>query len=198
MAKGNYCTIEEVELYLQTDLSISNPSEDNLDRNLLEFLIPRKSDFIDRYTNRVEGFFAEDYTELKDGNSTVKILLNNYPVNSISNLYVGVTLSPGTTAIDTDNYSFKSFGEVYYKYGFTEGYDNISVSYNAGYANLEALPLDLNLVCIQLVVEAFNLAQKNTNIKEEKLGDYSYKLFDKSQLSESQISMLEPYKKLDF
>ena len=75
MAKGDYCTIEEVELYLQTDLQIDNPSVTRQDRELIEFLIPRKSDYIDRYCNRVNGFYTENYVELISGNNTSKILL---------------------------------------------------------------------------------------------------------------------------
>ena len=198
MAKGDYCTIEEVELYLQTDLQIDNPSVTRQDRELIEFLIPRKSDYIDRYCNRVNGFYTENYVELISGNNTSKILLENYPVNSISNLYIGVTLDPGTTAIDIANYSFKEYGEVYYKYGFAKGYENIQANYNSGYADKDSLPLDLNLVCIQLVVQAFNNTKRDNNVKQIKEGDQSVTFFDKTQLSSEQQELLDTYKRYDF
>ncbi len=77
------------------------------------------------------------------------------------------------------------------------GYNNITVTYVAGYAST-AIPKALEDVTLSLVSWKYKKLGKDTSIKSEKLGDYSYTNFDMTDaLSEGQMEQLYTYRNID-
>jgi hypothetical protein len=71
------------------------------------------------------------------------------------------------------------------------GRQSILIKYRAGY---ETIPDDLNLLCRELVAEAFRLSSRDTSIKSESLGsDYSYTLSDQVSITEAQHAKIARY-----
>ena len=67
---------------------------------------------------------------------------------------------------------------------------DVFVEYQAGY---ETIPDDIELVAHELIAEAFNLGKRDTNMKTEWLGDYSFALADAVTIREAQLARLRPY-----
>lgn len=70
---------------------------------------------------------------------------------------------------------------------FCRGFQNITVRYFAGYAEI---PADLEQICIDLVAAYYNSRNINTSLKSEKLGDYSYTNFSASEISSASGGVL--------
>lgn len=62
--------------------------------------------------------------------------------------------------------------------------------YKAGY---ETVPDDLNMICRELVAEAFNASRRDTSVSSMSLGDYAYTLADSVELTSKQESRLKRY-----
>jgi len=107
------------------------------DDALLESLINRISAAVESYCKR--KFKARDYTEKYDGDGTSILFLKQYPVNSVSSLKIGESV------LDTSSYViYSDEGKIRLKYSvFSEGIQNVEITYNAGYQDgsdeLEAL-----------------------------------------------------------
>ena len=73
--------------------------------------------------------------------------------------------------MDEDDYEVNP-DHIYYRSGFSEGHENIRVTYYAGYATI---PDDIEDFCLELVKRAYD---KSKDVKSEKLGPYSITYFD--------------------
>ena len=73
--------------------------------------------------------------------------------------------------IDEDDFEVNE-DHIYYNGGFSEGHNNIRMTYYAGYA---AIPGDIEAKCLELVKMGY---EKNKGVKTEKLGPYSITFFD--------------------
>jgi hypothetical protein len=65
-------------------------------------------------------------------------------------------------------------GKIYWPEGFTSGYQNVKVTYRAGYRNV---PGDLNLLCKKLVTGLY-AERERMGLKSEKIGNYAYTRMD--------------------
>jgi len=79
--------------------------------------------------------------------------------------------------LDADDFEV-SEDHIYYNAGFSEGHENIRVTYYAGYVTI---PDDVTAYCLKLVKMAY---ENSKDIKSEKIGPYSVTFFDnKSELN---------------
>ncbi len=79
---------------------------------------------------------------------------------------------------DEPEYSFKTDnnkGSIYLSSGFPTGYQNVIVSYAAGYA---AMPDDLIQICLDLVNVYYKSRKTDSTVAAEKLGDHYIKYSD--------------------
>lgn len=191
---ADLCLIEDVLLHLRID-SI-NPSDggDN-EVELIGKLITAISDRIEKITGRT--FSETSYTEYYDGTGTNEIVLNQFPIISLTSINYVNTDDTSSTSIDTNSVHINyDKGILLYRGGiFSAGKRNLLITYTAGYADI---PYDLELIAIELTVDAYNRSKKDNNIKSEKIGDYSYVLSSNSVFNNDIINKLSRYQDINF
>lgn len=115
-------------------------------------------------------FINVEYTETRDGNGSSSLVLDHAPITEdITSIVIS------DTAV-TSSYikTYKPEGRVILTSGvFTEGTQNIVITYTAGYgANIAALPADLKLGVKKLIkAEYLSSHTENINIPPEDIGD---------------------------
>lgn len=114
---------------------------------LLTTLVARVSQAVRNYCKR--DFEAQTYTEYQDGKGTDEILVNQFPINSITSLtHVDENDTVVYTWTSTD-YARETWGLIRLRDGiFKSGIKNIKIVYNAGYTTI---PVDLQQACIAWV-----------------------------------------------
>ncbi|MBI2560299.1 MAG: phage gp6-like head-tail connector protein [Planctomycetes bacterium] len=125
------------------------------DDSLIENLIDRVTEFVQRYCNR--KFIRSTYDEYYDGNGTVYLFLSSYPIVSVELLEIDAIAKASA-----DYAIYADAGMIRLKDGkFSEGVLNVHVTYTAGYASI---PKDLEQACTEIV------AMKYYNRGTEKFG----------------------------
>jgi len=130
-------------------------------------------DLIDELIARVEALVENDkcerhlgssvFTEFYDGDGSEKLLLDNYPIISVTSVHDDDDRVYGVdTLIDADDIvSYDEEGILLYDNGtFTVGHKNIKVVYQAG---LDPIPNDLKHALIQYVAAQFIIAKTEVN-----------------------------------
>jgi len=102
---------------------------------------------------------------------------------------------------ETDYEIHGEAGRLYNPYLWDAGNKNVYVEYTAGYLRSE-VPYDLKSACLELCKFLYDVVQHDASIKEEEIGDYSYKLADmagsvfKEDSNYSIADKLAPYKRM--
>jgi hypothetical protein len=160
------------------------------DDDLLDQIIATESDLIKFECDR--DFVATDYTEYYSGEyGQRKLLLNNYPINSITSIHDDIDWVYGTdTLIDDDEYAIDSEGGIVALDGLTfmGGLNNIKVVYNAGYTTI---PSGLELACRYRVVAEYLEGKGGVNVFENQEIVYRPKY-----LKEQAEKILEQFKRV--
>ena len=86
----------------------------------------------------------------------------------------------------------RNYGVVYCPGGWMQG-EEYFFDYTAGYATT---PIDLEDICIRLVVNRYNQSKQSTAYKSENLGDYGYILADMRSLPDDLKEAADLYKRL--
>jgi len=143
---------------------------DTNDDALIDNLIVRMSKEIKTFC-RWE-IVDDDRTEYYDGDGTDTLLLDQLEVNSIASLYDDSDRAFGSsTEITSSDYIFTASSKMA-KQGilkldglnFTEGVQNIKITYNAGYATI---PPDVEEACILLVFAELMGAKQSVDVQVE-------------------------------
>lgn len=126
--------------------------------NFIQLLVDIAVDNVINYLNY--DFRKRDYVEVYDGDNSDRLILNNYPVNSVSSIAKYDSLTGGfQTLIQDVDYSrliIKDKTMVILEGGlFEAGNQNYQVSYNAGYDGND-LPKDIKLGLLELASLYFN------------------------------------------
>jgi hypothetical protein len=183
-------------------LDYDNLSSD--EQAFVDALITAGSAWIEKYCNRV--FAAADYTdEVLDGNGWDSIFIDNPPINSLTDIDITCYNFDGgettTTYLGTKFLFHAKSGEIKFKPAtfissptiFVEGFQNIKITYNGGYA---AVPDVIQMLCAEFVMQMFDPSILSDLLERERIGDYSYtrakEYFDKVSFSKRQ--MLNSYK----
>lgn len=172
-------TISDIQTY--KGITITNTAFYN---NLISYVTA----MINSITNRT--LTVADYTEYLNGEEFNILSLKNYPVNTLTSIsYVdknGVATIINSTDYSTDLDS----GEITFDYNLCKGIRNYKVIYNAGYATI---PNDLKLIALQILTDIESNINKNTTIKSESLGDYSYTLANQEEIKNNYKNLLSKY-----
>jgi len=154
------------------------------EQSAIDALISAASEYIEEQLC-YRKFLAADYTDEKqDGNGWDSIFVKNIPLNSIVDIdlitYNAVTGDTETTTYGTAKFSSNTkTGEIRFKPDvqletakiFPEGFQNIHISYNGGYASV---PQPIQMLCADFVIQMYNDEELVGALEREKLGDYSY------------------------
>jgi hypothetical protein len=120
------------------------------DQERVESLINAASLHANSHTKRL--LLARDYTDDYDGQGTEEIVLNQFPVNSITSIYIDAERDfTADTELTSDNYIYyDDIGVVVRTNGsFGRGRKNVRINYNAGFATV---PEDLKLSVSEMVM----------------------------------------------
>jgi uncharacterized phiE125 gp8 family phage protein len=135
---SDLCALGDVKAWL----NLSTTSDDTL----LASLITNVSGFITSGLNR--AVLSASYTETRDGTGGRTLAFGVTPVTAVTSLTInGRTIPPAPDNFNP-GYRFGPSRLSLYGFRFTQGYDNVAVSYTAGFASV---PDDLAQACIQLV-----------------------------------------------
>lgn len=130
---------------LKTHLGIAT-SEVKYDAKLNLFL-NAASDWVETYCER--RFAQQSHVELISGNRTNFFVTDQWPIISIAELRISSMRDwlSATSLVPVTDYGISSdgIGVTYYPGYLPQGYDNMRITYIAGYATI---PYDLQLGCI--------------------------------------------------
>jgi len=171
-----------------------NLPTNEVDRDtFIENLINRSYKVLEAYIGKT--IKSATYTEYYDGDGTDTLLVDQWPIISITSLNEDVSRDfLGDTAIDaTDILIYAKEGRIVLyadEYAFSIGKQNIKIVYVAGYADI---PADLALAALMHVSSIYNLAGADGHVGMS-LGGLS-KSIDTAPLSDKLRLLLEPYRK---
>jgi hypothetical protein len=127
---------------------------------LIGVLVTNVVKFIETYLNR--SLDETDYIELYSGEGGDRLMLDNYPLVSVSVLSQDIDVDAKTydDTMDTDDLILHEAGEIEsLTEDFGEGKRNIYIEYTAGYggsgAGAVSYPADLKMVAIEMAAKKF-------------------------------------------
>jgi len=138
MTAGDFTTLPDVKAWLKQTTSD--------DDEMLSRLITACSQFMQRVISR--DLLSQSYSEVYNGVGMNRMAMPNYPVTAIASVTVDGQTIPASTGPTVNGYV--TDGELLYLrgYSFTRGFQNVAVSYTAGFASI---PEDLAQACIEVV-----------------------------------------------
>ena len=147
----------------KTIMAPDNPS--------IEDLINAATDFMENFCKR--RFKKSTYTaELYDGNGTTMLFLKEFPIISVTTIHWTYP-AVADDLVDSTYYKiYHAGGYIQRTAGWIKGYQNIKVTYEAGYDFTVAIPSELQSICNALVNLRYNQPDR-PGIKAEKMGGYS-------------------------
>jgi hypothetical protein len=160
MAAGDLTTLDNVKGWLSPPLTSTG------DDDVLTRLITAASQFIETWLNR--QIASQSYAETRDGDGGRKLVFANAPVTAVGAVTIDSIAVPPAPDAASRGYVFSP--TVLYLQGWrlTPGYQNVAVSYTAGYA---ATPPEIEQACIELVVlrykERDRIGQVSKNLAGE-------------------------------
>lgn len=126
--------------------------------SFLEIMAEEAESIVESYLGR--KLVADDYTDYYDGTNSNYLIVDNYPINSITSIY---KYEDGVyQELDLSEYNYRTFGHkiIIDDYIFEEGVGNYKVVYNGGW---ESLPKDIELALKKLFVVLFNESPYKNN-----------------------------------
>jgi len=90
-----------------------------------------------------------------------------------------------------------TWGKLYNPYGWSwAGRRGICFEYTAGYARAD-IPQPLRAACLMIVKMSYDSAKRDMSVKEERIGDYQYKLADHVSVITNPVvqEMIEPFRR---
>ncbi len=139
----------------QEYLKVSGSAEDAI----LGSLINSASAWVNSFLKR--RLLQTSYVEYYSGDGSAELVLRNYPIVSVTSVYVdGLRDFGSTTLIDSDNIIIKKGTGILRAfdllYGWECGDSNIKVTYAAGYA-LASMPYEVRLAVKRIVDNQYRL-----------------------------------------
>jgi len=145
----------------------------------LESISERISKIFETFCDRT--FTETTWTEYYDGGGKNILVLDHYPIISITSIYDDSDWGWGATyLVDSDNYMIKNDREVVYKSGyvFYDYIQNVKVTYVAGYSTI---PADLKHVAILETIRSYK-SRKDVDVTSKTLADGSISFTSKEFL----------------
>ena len=106
--------------------------------SLISSLIAGVSAAASIYCNR--NFGSASYTEIYSGEGTRTLFLKNRPCTAVTSMTLNGLAVPARPSVNANGYAFDA-NNLFYDWGFTTGFQNVTVVYTAGFAvNATATP----------------------------------------------------------
>jgi hypothetical protein len=142
---GGLTTLNNLKLFL--GINTANTDDDTLLTNLISMVSAGMENECQR------TFLAANYTEYYKGDGTNRLLVNQYPINSVASIYDDIDRVWGSdTQIEAAAISISDriSGIVILEddiFSESDDIENIKITYNAGYSTI---PTDLESACIKM------------------------------------------------
>ena len=160
MAAGDLTTLDNVKNWLSPPLTTSG------DDALLTRLITAASQFIETWLNR--AIASQAYVETRDGNGGNRLVTAHSPITGVTSLTIDGEAIPIAPTPLAAGYIFSPTAIYLQGRRFTPGFQNVVLSYTAGYAST---PPEIEQACIELVVlrykERDRIGQVSKNLAGE-------------------------------
>jgi len=187
--------LDPTKIYL--NIPLAETSQDDLIRDFIN----EASSLIESYCNR--KFREQTITELRNGGRTYEIVLNQWPVSSITSVHedssrvFGVnTLLDSTEYMIGENERAEGFTVEKFNSVFAQGRKIIQIIYTFGYALYTDVPSDIQLACKRTAAYYFKQQQNQDFIEIEKSkGNEDIVLID--GLPKSASLILDNYRRLE-
>lgn len=114
-------------------LSLTTSTDDDL----LRRLIGSASGYVSGWLNR--EIVLSNYTETRDGNDAQRMTLSNYPVISVSAVWINDMEIPAKVSSAGFGFTWNFSQVVLDGYRFNRGVDNVQIVYRAGFRTTQAL-----------------------------------------------------------
>jgi len=183
------CSLEELKDFL--DLTKAGADE-----ALKRIINSVSADCQNRYCRRI--FLLATYTDEKhDGSGNEILWTKNYPVTQITSItpYEDATaLTVSGTEFDFDPIS----GEIHLRDGrvFVEGFQNVKITYSAGYDGIDNLPEDLRQSVVKASAHKWNEQSKKTySVEEQDKGEAGSARYIETPYPKDVIEIWKLYRK---
>jgi len=188
MATGDLTTLANVKDWLALPESVTG------DDDLLTRLITAVSGFIGTYLSR--NLLTASYTETRNGNDQVTLPLVNRPVTAVSSLTINgvvINAAPPLVANAPVQFGYLFDDKVVYLAGwcFKKGFQNIVISYTAGYATV---PLEVEQAAIELVCRKYRY-KKRIGLVSEAMKDGGTMTYSLKDMDEDTRTILNAYRR---
>lgn len=168
----------------------------------LEKIINAASSAIESQTHR--KLTTKSYQQIFDGAGANKVLLHQWPVQTIDAVYVdGNSIFDANSLIDPSDYLLeKEIMVTYIDRTFPRGYSNVRVDYTAGYGTVSPtetgdIPEDLRWACSELVAWYYN-STSNKRIGVTSKGKLGESVSFVQRIPEHIEMLLGPYMRYEF
>lgn len=164
-------------------------SADNTDDALLTRLLDSSAELLERSCNRT--FAATIYTETRDGNGQNFMVFANRPITAVGSVSVDGQAVPQSTSTASGGWVLASPWKIALRgaYAFTEGVQNVTVTYTAGFATI---PADLTQACCLLTSLAYK-ERDRMGIDAKTVGGENIS-FTKDDLPPSVLAVIHNYR----
>lgn len=188
-------TLDMAKNYLKIPLATITSDDD------IKLFINAASDFLVRECQR--NFITQAYTEVRSGRKNNIMLLNQWPVLTITSLKIDDSsqFTDPTTVIAATDYTIADEGNsiAMINQVFPSGYNNVQVVYSAGLGTVggDDLPYDLIHSCLWAVAYYREMRDaRNYGITQRSKGDESYQI---SQAAPQEVKdCISRYKRTEF
>jgi hypothetical protein len=160
---------------------------------LVENFIDGVSWQFNKYSGRL--LKARDITEYTEGANTLTIKLKQWPVNSITSIFIDAEREYGATTEITD-YTFHETGLVFSDtYSFSAVPNAVKIVYNAGYSTI---PYDLKVAALDQIKWLFRRHRDNSEgVTSETTINGSTTRTEDGEMLTTSMEILKRYKKRD-
>lgn len=183
-------TPEEFTAYLDEKVAAGDDTHLDLKQNLITACVKQ----IETYTSL--EMQSANYTEVLDGDGNRGFFLSHRPVNSLTS----VSLS-GSALANTEYVLKATLGYVKFRNFTTEGWQNYSIVYNAGYGYTNGtannnVPLDIRLACKIWTAYAYKKAlDRRHGVTSVAAADQSVSFFERGVPADVE-EILKPYRQV--
>ena len=174
---------------------------------LVEQLIHAASSLAEKYCDT--SFTSAERTEVSDGNGLSWTTVRNIPITALGDIVI--TDGGGTeNTLASSNFDFDAEnGRIAFAPDntssfawFIRGFQNISITYTAGYAE-DSMPYEVQQAITMLVVNMYmQSSMSNPEFQPERMGEEQHQLFPRSSITMVGVltlpitELLDPYRRL--
>lgn len=202
MATEQYFILQDLKDFMAI------PSTDTSKDTLLQIYVDGVNSAIRKEIGK--DILAKDYIEKHKGTDSTKLILNHYPINSITAVEF---IYQGNVYQSLDDYEYdtdEETGILHYDQGWLlQGNSSymserlidfprrhIRVTYNAGFTET---PSDLKLVGLQFASDSYAMdGSQGGTLKSYGISDVKYEYKDDIKFSEAQQKVIDAYKEVRF